>query len=534
MLTMMIVFTSILIIAQDEIVNDESVPESEVHAAINPADTSNIIVGAISGFSYGDDSPSSISIYYTLDFGNSWQKSSFHGTPENYVGAGDPVLKFDQNGTAYLTCISADTSGGSFRVHTVMSYSRDKGATWQSIITNSNEYTDKPWLAIDNSIAASYSGYKYVPTVESAEDDLKIILTVLNNTNSILTTTTDAFPNSTGIIHLPCVDVNSSGNVFVSAYKDSPRSLVIAKSSDGGMSFGNYSVITSIQLDQDYDSIIGIPNSRIQCAPYIAIDNSGGTYDGRIYMTYTDYESGSSGGGNTILDTYLTWSDNDGVTWNTPKIINSKAAANTQQYYSNIYVNNQGEILLAWYDRRDDTNHKNTDYYLGISTDGGNTITEIKLTSATTDFNLIGSQNENFGIGEYCQVVATENTAIPFWADGRSNDGDINIYYAKINIANPVTAIPVVSSISNTINITAYPNPVNNYSIISIKVKQTTILKWRIIDINGKELNQSESKTYHPGDTSIKIPFSELPTGTYFIQFSSDSNYINTIIVVKY
>lgn len=79
------------VFSQDLIVKNDATPESEVHAAINPTDTANIIVGAISGFSYGN-SPGNLSIYYTQDFGDSWQKNSFHGTPLNYMGAGDPVL----------------------------------------------------------------------------------------------------------------------------------------------------------------------------------------------------------------------------------------------------------------------------------------------------------------------------------------------------------------------------------------------------------------------------------------------------------
>ncbi len=525
--TVLFVILNITMIkAQDGIVYNETAPESELHAAINPTDTLNMVVAAINNFA----NDGSLSVYYTLDFGNTWQQSSFHGVPPaNYEGAGDPVLKFDDKGTVYLTNLSSDVSGsGEPAIHTIMSYSTDKGITWQSLTANNATTNDKPWLAVDKNPVSPHYGKKYNVTI-IGNVDAKI--TTFDNTNTIIVNSVSVFSGVS--VHIPNIECANNGNVFVSAYDTNNDKILIAKSTDGGQSFGTHTTIASVSLIPNDDNIIGIPD-RLQLSPSIAIDNSGGANDGRIYMTYTDREAGSAGGSNTKLDTYLTWSDDDGQSWTTAKILNAGAAANTQQYYSNIFVNNQGEVLFGWYDRRDDTNHKNTDYYIGISKDGGTTITELKVTSASSDFSLIGSQNGNFGIGEYCQIVATENTAIPFWSDGRTNNGDINIYFAKIDINNPSTGIQEISSISDKISIgTVYPNPAINNAEIKINLKEKTNLHYKIIDITGKEVNSSAKISFPAGKSRIELVLNTLQTGIYFLKITSGKGFIKTIKIMK-
>jgi hypothetical protein len=486
-------------------------------------------MAVINGFSEVDFT-SAFSIYYTLDFGDTWQKSDFHGLITDYVGAGDPVLKFDNTGVAYLVSLSAKIVNNDTTIHTLISYSNDKGVTWNSIITNSNE-TDKPWLTVNNIESLNYKGYKYIPTVESYSNTSKIKMSILNEENTIIHSNIDVFNNVGGIIHLPCVEVNTNGDIFVSAYRFNPKSIIIARSENNGTSFNTFHQITPIQLNDYYDIVTGI-SSRIQCSPYMAIDKSGGTYNNRIYFTYTNYESGSTGGTNTYLDTYLTWSDDNGDTWETPKVINATASQNTQQFYSNIYVNDNGDLLLAWYDGRNDTENKNIDYYVGISTNGGNTIREIKVSSASSDFSKIGLKNGNFGIGDYSQIVATNNIAIPFWADGRTNDGDINVYFAKINIGNP-TDIYEISSISDNMNVKIYPNIIKDIINTEITLNKPSNLRWSIIDVNGRIIKYSKLKKYEKGISKIKIPALSLKQGMYFIRFELNKGFIKTIKIIK-
>ena len=89
----------------------EEETESEIHAAINPVDTNNIIVAAMK-FGEGFLGPElTFPIYHTNDFGESWQLAEFNGVNDQsgfqiVAGGGDPIIVFDSEGTAYLSWLT--------------------------------------------------------------------------------------------------------------------------------------------------------------------------------------------------------------------------------------------------------------------------------------------------------------------------------------------------------------------------------------------------------------------------------------------
>ena len=89
-----------------------NIPESEIHAAINPTDSNNLVVSAMhvaSGLVFP--------IYYTKDFGQTWKQSTFHPFPYDsratIAGGGDPVLVYDANGKLYLSWVDLYLLSGS-------------------------------------------------------------------------------------------------------------------------------------------------------------------------------------------------------------------------------------------------------------------------------------------------------------------------------------------------------------------------------------------------------------------------------------
>jgi hypothetical protein len=151
------VFFAISLHAQDSLVIDAALPDSEFHVAINPTDSNNIIIATMHGGSTGD-----MKVYYTLDQGASWQTSPFTGVHPGYQGAGDPVLDFDASGNAYLVNLTISVG-----FSTVISKSLDGGATWQLETAITQLSTDKPWFAIDRSDSSPYKGNIYLPFVNA-------------------------------------------------------------------------------------------------------------------------------------------------------------------------------------------------------------------------------------------------------------------------------------------------------------------------------------------------------------------------------
>lgn len=146
--------------------------QTEPHLAVDPDDPDHLIVGMV------DYNFPTVSTYVTFDGGVTWEGPSLLKRPrEEVAAAGDPVLGFDRDGTAYITYISLDTEEftvgnilGSATVSSMaIATSTDGGFSWSAgtpssrsqVITQfttdpngrtrgtvSLGFLDKPWLDI--------------------------------------------------------------------------------------------------------------------------------------------------------------------------------------------------------------------------------------------------------------------------------------------------------------------------------------------------------------------------------------------------
>lgn len=513
-----LLFISLLVISslaysQESIVNNGSLPEAEIHAAINPLNANNMVIASQNGF--GNLSGGhNIIIYYTKDFGATWQKSNFNGVPVNHQNAGDPVLSFDHQGNVFLVNLATSSAD----INTVLSKSTDGGATWSLVSMVATANTDKPWVAIDRCNSSAHKGNIYIPLVGN-----NVITYTLNSNYQ----KTDSITITNGV-QLPSVVVNKNGTVYTSTVELTPNNVIyVQKYANGGAS-----LVHSTQVVSFPDKTFNAPDVSLRYQPtaYLAVDNSTGPRSGRLYLSYTASETNNQ----SYFDIFITYSDDEGLTWSTPKVVNSVQQNQIQQFYSSIYVNDNGVLLIDWYDRKNYNNsNKLTDFYLGISYDGANTFTEVKLNSISSDFENVIPASNNFGIGEYHQLVATNNTAISFWSDGRTNNGDLNIYMAKVNLNSPTT-VQELSIVSDAISISdIFPLPAQNCAYTNMKLSKTTKLKYEIINTQGQKINESEWKEYPSGNHKLIIN-TDLPAGTYFINFSTNNGYFKNQKLIKF
>lgn len=497
--------------AQDEVLNDANEAEAEFHVAINPIDSNNMIVATIRGFA----GTSNITVYFTRDFGVSWEASEFHGNHNGPNNAGDPVVTFDDLGNAYLVNLTFAEEG---YITSLLSKSTDGGETW-TFGSEVSGNCDKPWLAVDRNPASPAYSNIYVPTV--LDDGPRLY--VLNN----------SFENITSSIvgsgdHLPSIAVKNNGDVFIGSVGISdPNEIYISQFTNGGTTLVHSKMLVSFP---DFTFNAPDVSNRFQPTAYVAVDNSGGTYDGRLYVAYTASESGNS----TYFDVFLMSSDDDGVTWSSPTPVHADLTTDVQQFYSSLFVNDQGVLLIDWYDRRNYSSpDENTDFFLGISYDGGDSFEEVQLNTESMDFQYATASNQGFGIGEYHQLVATDHTAICFWADGRTNDEDINIYMAKVSINDPMVSIEEMGVISDKISISAlYPNPIDGQINLDIELQKSYKLQSIIMDIDGKQLWTSDWVDYSLGKHQLSHSC-DLSPGTYLFQVKSDKGFFKTIKFIK-
>lgn len=501
---------NVTLYSQDTLVRNASLPEAELHAAINPLDSNNIVLSVQHGAS--DPHGSFLSIYYTNDFGVTWHQSNYKGSLTNTSQAGDPVLSFDKSGNVLLVSLVVNSND----LNTILSRSTDGGATWSQVATIAKN-SDKPWIAIDNFSASPNLGNIYIPVVVN-----NLTLYTLDSNYQKVDSLT--IPNGD---HLPSVVIKHDGTVFTSTVElSTDNTIYVQQYSNGGSNIVHSTFVVSFP---DYTFNVPDISLRFQPTAYLAIDNSGGLYDGRLYLSYTASETTNP----KYFNVFLIYSDDNGLTWSSPKIVHSNQQSQIQQFYSSIYVNNNGVLILDWYDRKNYSNtNKLTDFLMGVSHDGGTNFTEIQLNSVSSDWDFVVSSSSNFGIGEYHQLVATDNIAFCFWSDGRTNDGDLNVYMTKANIKDTIVNILEYGQISDKISVSLYPVPTKNVLNAKINLFERSKIKYEIYNASGQIIEISEWVNYPNGEQilSINLDFSN---GYYYLKIISDKGYFKKMKFIK-
>ena len=213
-------------------------PESEVHAAINPTDQNNIIASAIK-WSTGSFIPSlKVPIYYSKDQGATWEESSFEIDAElpftTFVaGGGDPILVFDNRGTAYFSwlTLTIDILSGQTLMQLHWAISEDGGATWNeaetlidegeiegSLIDQSNlsgRLVDKQWMAADLKNNNLYTAYVEIEPIDSVTVNYNILVKTKPGDGDAFGDAIEVTSEDIVFAQFSSVDVDSKGNVHV-------------------------------------------------------------------------------------------------------------------------------------------------------------------------------------------------------------------------------------------------------------------------------------------------------------------------------
>ena len=543
--------------AQGEVlVSDISATESELHALINPTDQNNIVVSPISTANNTLTCP----IYYTNDFGDNWQQSTFvnmpHEAGKTTFGGGDPVFAADTNGRIYLSWIDLYGTlndiyqGNELSMGMFWAYSDDNGQSWTKPandtisfgkliysltgnVTITQPISDKEWMAVDRT-GGAYNNNLYVAHVLMSQvngvDTYQIVCNTkpvnsmsFNANETEVTAITGA--NAFSIVQFSSIDVDGNGNVHITFYgsKDNINFGVYhSVSTDGGQTFSNPNLVSNIKFDLpafstggQTDNIEGINPTRLYPAIYSACSHT----NSNVYVTWTAFGVNNDDGQKSQI--YFSRSTDNGATWSTPITVNDDNA-NVDNYYSSITVAQNNDIKISWYDRRDDTtNNINTHYYMAISTDEGVSFgTNIQVSTLPTDFSHVGDNNQNFGVGEYNQVLTTDSYTIPVWTDGRTNDGNLNLYAAFISNTSGIKDIKNINGNLSIRNI--YPNPTKDYAKVEYFIKNSTVISAKIIDNKGAVVkNIINDKKVSEGTNVLNINVNDLKKGIYYFVLDS-------------
>ncbi len=523
--------------------------QSEVHAAINPLDSTNIVVS--SNYVNTTGLASSVNfIYYTKNFGQSWQTSSFVTGPgvSNAVvlGGGDPNFVFTDSGKAYFTWINLWANPTNFNTlfNLYWASSLDGGNTWTrntNDIIGSAPYSlngtgatgafDKEWLATDKNPSSPYYGNLYCSFLQASSVTNTEFIGVRRKTPGGVFDTVSAQVNTNNnyqFIQFSSITVDRAGGVhatFFASLDTQTYSIYTAVSNDGGLTFQPEVKISDVSLaryttGQKEDSIIGIDSTRLYPSPYICADNTPGPYSNNLYMVWT--ANGTTHKLNSGNDVYYSRSTDGGTTWSTPRVLNDNTTnLTTDQYYPAITVGATGRVAIIWWDRRDDSANVKSNIYMTYSDDGGQTFApDFKVTSMTTDFSTVGLLNGGFGIGEYNAVLTTHDYIIPVWSDGRSNTGQMNLYSAFIKaVPGQSVGLQNITSINGPLKITSvFPNPAKDILSLTYESSEAGNMELSVYDVQGKRILPLATQQIAATKGTAALNINSLASGTYLLK----------------
>lgn len=519
----------------EQIISQDPEPESEVHAVINPQDSSNIIVSPIKRSSNSLSTP----IYYTKDYGKTWNKSSFDAVPNEILqnaGGGDPVLAFDSDGTAYLTWISLGPKTRSEIVEGIYwAYSEDGGQTWQMANDNAvgkstnsslnfDTFYDKQWMAVDR-------------TNSQNRNNLYVSYTVLNQSTNTRRIEVSTKPDDSNSFNDPVVvaenlpelqfsDVQVSPNgdvhcIFFAANNLGQNGLYHVRSSDGGKTFTSPQRITDATFPPMISGssiITGVSRDRLYPCPHLAIDHSNQSSKGNLYVVWTGRGLTSTNSQN--FDIFFTKSTSNGRNWDQARRV-TEGSEDNHKFYPSIAVNDKGYVNISWYQQ---VGGDSTHYFTQFSENAGKDFKEkFPVSLAPTDFNTVGEDNDDFGIGEYTKILTTNSHAIPIWADGRDNNGDLNIMSAFVPYDTFGNSGTVYRNLSNDFTIEGpFPNPVRDEATVTLELEEPQATQIQITSVKGQVVKHVANKSLSSGIHTIDVSFKGLESGHYFLRIQTD------------
>jgi hypothetical protein len=388
--------------------------------------------------------------FLSIDGGLTWTGES--AGPDGVGNSGDPAAAIDRNGRLFIGYIDANGGQG-------VSYSDNNGTDWthRTIALNGAGFfdlLDKNHLTVDNVATSPFEGRVYSAWTEfiaGGANDEDIVFSFSADGGNTWSAGANISNGVAAGAHNQGVNIQTgpNGEVYVawSIYDVWPadeNAIGFNMSTTGGASWvGETRIITGINGIR----ITTLPNenTRANSYPTMAVDVSGGSRNGWIYLFWTN--TGIPGVNTGDADIYMSRSTNGGSTWSAATRVNDDATTNAQWFPWATVDPVSGDISVVFYDRRDDAGDLLTTEYVAYSSDGGSTWTnlrvgDVQFTPAPIPGLAVGYMGDYLGIGARgCAVY-------PSWGDWRTSRFTTYVSPLTIDDAPPTPTCP-----ANVINI---------------------------------------------------------------------------------
>ena len=217
---------------------------------------------------------------------------------------------------------------------------------------------------------------------------------------------------------------------------DEPTTLVVARSADGGHTFG-----TGVEVDRE----VVLTRRFFPFAPEYPSLAAG---PGGLYVAWADGRNGD-------LDVFLRRSTDGGRSWAGPVRVNgNRRGDGTSQYLPRVAVAPDGRVDVAFLDRRD-RDDVLTDVTLASSHDGGRTFSDVRVSSRSFDSRIGPAAGPllEVDLGTRLGLLAERDRSVAAWTDTRLGTADTDrqdIAFAVVDAgADPLlTRRPVLAGVA--------------------------------------------------------------------------------------
>ncbi|HEX9410402.1 MAG TPA: exo-alpha-sialidase [Actinomycetota bacterium] len=333
---------------------------------------------------------------------------------------GDPALATNETtGTLYLATLDFDLT------QIQVFGSTDGGATWSSPADASpgSSSVDKPWIAVDN-FPGTGQGTVYVAYANyPAGGGIQIMVTsspdgiTWSSPTAVTTASDDLWHWGSYLVVAP----DHSVHVF---WLDIPQtgtplndSILTAASTNGGVSFGSPTLITTLSTT-GFAGDLGLGGFSSMSVGHPAVNPA----NGDLYVLYNEVGAGSD-----RADVYLKQSTDGGVSWGSAVRINDDSGTNDQWSPAVAVTPDAGHIFVGFYDRRLDSSNDLIDWFGAIGSISSHTITfarpnfRISSESFPPAFGQDPVVRLNY-MGDYDSAAADNTSFYTVWGDNRDGD----------------------------------------------------------------------------------------------------------------
>ena len=477
---------------------------TEPAVIMNPANTGEILVAGMPD-----------NAYYSTDGGFTWN----HEIIQSPFGVNaDPVLLADQSGHYYFIHLPNV-------INRVICHRKDNiASTWdmESFASYDGIHdVDKEWASFDPVNNIIYLSWTYFDEWGSSNPADSSCIFLSHSADGGVTWSTpvrvsDQKGNAQGgnySAHGSYNTTGPNGEVYVAWF--GPAGLMFDRSDDQGDTWLPHDINTT---GQHINWIYSIPAVNLGVTfPFIACDRSGGPHHGNIYISWADKRNGGNN-----ADVFIVRSTDGGMTWSPPIRVNDDPPGKHQFFPALTVDQVTGKVWVVFFDRRNYTD-ANTDVYMAVSEDGGETFTNFKVSEAP----FVPLSTVFFG--HYLGITAHDDHVFPVW--NRMDDGENSLIGAIVDptIIGKEDLFKVPEA-----QIRNYPNPFTESSFISFLLREPSRITLQLFDISGKLIsNLIDAQTFSTGKHVTKIDAAALglKPGVYLATLSSPEEQITTRIV---